>query len=71
MHRPGQRCLIYFRKLVFSCVIILGFGHPFMQLPIVLITAILIPIHIILTKPYENQFWNKKIAATEILFAIS
>lgn len=68
MHAPELRLLIYFRKFIYSCVVILGFHHPFIQMPFIVLGTFPVGAFIIKQKPFENKFWNKKNALIEILF---
>jgi len=70
MHFPECRFLIYTRKLIFGIVIIAMYGLPYVQVPILIISTIVLPCFILFKKPYEKQFLNKKSALIEILFAL-
>jgi len=70
MHFPECRFLIYTRKLIFGIVIIVMYGLPYVQVPILIVCTIILPCFILFKKPYEKQFLNKKSALIEILFAL-
>ena len=70
MHLPECRFLIYTRKLIFGIVIILMYGLPYVQVPILVVITLTIPCFIFFKKPYEKSFLNKKAILIEILFSL-
>jgi len=54
MNFPECRFLIYTRKLIFGIVIIIMYGLPYVQVPILIVATLTLPCFIFFKKPYEK-----------------